>query len=217
MAEIRDELQSRPLIHRFPPEISSDIFQLCIPHEMSSDSRRAPVTLSSVCQKWRQIAHTTPQLWTTVFLSVGQHSNLSVPRWAQEWIDRSGQLPLSIGLFIESEPNYYTVNRDVIAVINRCSSRWRDLIYRGPFYSLSYLVGDSQGASQLQTLKLQVYTYDSDSARRFKLGDFKPTPTTLEITKLDLKSVVIEWNNITHMQLRCISIDDCWELFRITP
>ncbi|KAF8956438.1 hypothetical protein BDZ97DRAFT_187123 [Flammula alnicola] len=203
------------LIHRLPPEISSYIFQLCISRKPSADARYTQVALSSVCQKWRQIAHTTPQVWTTVFLPSSQHNALSVPRWAQEWIDRSGQLPLSIGLFIKSEPNYYSVNRDVIAVISQCSSRWRDLTYQGPTSSLSYLVGDSQGASQLQTLKLDVY--GSRSTRQFKLGYFKPTPTTLRITGLDLKSVVIEWNNITHMQAGHVSADNCWELFRIAP
>ncbi|KAF8971940.1 hypothetical protein BDZ97DRAFT_1154471 [Flammula alnicola] len=203
------------LIHRLPPEISSDIFQLCISREPSVDARYTQVALSSVCQKWRQIAHTTPQLWTTVFLSVSHHNALSVPRWAQEWIDRSGQLPLSIGLFIKAENNYYSVNPDVIAVINQCSSRWRDLTYEGPSSLLSYFVGESQWASQLQTLKLDIY--GSQSAGQFKLGDFKPTPTTLRIKGLDLKSVVIEWNNITHMQARHIPVDNCWELFRIAP
>ncbi|KAF8953528.1 hypothetical protein BDZ97DRAFT_596665 [Flammula alnicola] len=202
------------LIHRLPPEISSYIFQLCISREPSIDARYSQVALSSVCQKWRQIAHTTPQLWTTIFLSVSRHSDLSVADWTQEWIDRSGQLPLSIGLFAKSESKYYTVYRYVIAVINQCSSRWRDLTYQGPASSLSDLVGDSQGASQLQTLKLHVH---GSSAGQFKLGDFKPMPTTLEIRGLDLKSVVIEWNNITHMQARRISADDCWELFRIAP
>ncbi|KAF8961891.1 hypothetical protein BDZ97DRAFT_2027891 [Flammula alnicola] len=207
------------LIHQLPPKILSNIFQLCIPHEMSSNSRRAPFALSCVCQKWQQIAHTTPQLWTTIFFSLGHHSNLSESHWAQVWIDRSAQLPLSIGLVIKSSVANswdYTVNLDVIAVINRCSSRWQDLTYEGPSSSLSYLVGDSQGASQLQTLKLDVYVTWQYKGQ-FKLGDFKPTPTTLKITYIDLKSVVIEWNNITHVQGCCISLDDCWELFRITP
>ncbi|KAF8956456.1 hypothetical protein BDZ97DRAFT_187768 [Flammula alnicola] len=200
------------LIHRLPPEISSDIFQLCIPREMAGF---APVTLSSVCQKWRQIAHATPQLWTTIVFSDGlqYHDELSVSRLVQEWIDRSGQLPLSIVLFVKLKDGSCYVNQDVIAVINQCSSRWRDLIYEGSPYSLRYLVGDSQGASQLQNLKLHVGV----AHWPFKLGDFKPAPTTLEIAGFDLKSVVIEWNNITHMQASPIYVDDCWELFRIAP
>ncbi|KAF8956454.1 hypothetical protein BDZ97DRAFT_2079854 [Flammula alnicola] len=204
------------LIHRLPPEISSNIFQLCVSREPSVDARYTQVALSSVCQKWRQIAHTTPQLWTTVFLLLTQRNALSVPSWAQEWIDRSGQLPLSIGLFVKREGNRdYYINRDVIAVINKCSSRWRDLTYQGPPSSLTYLVGDSQGASQLQTLKLHISRYER--ASQFKLGDFRPTPTTLEISEVDLKSVIIEWNNITHVQAGGFTIDECWELFRIAP
>ncbi|KAF8971935.1 hypothetical protein BDZ97DRAFT_2071102 [Flammula alnicola] len=171
------------LIHQLPPEISSYIFQLCIPREMNRKARRAPVAL--------------------------------IP-FGAGWIDRSGRLPLSIGLFAKSHHDWaYTINPDVIGVINQCSSRWRDLTYCGPSSLLSYLVGDLQGAAQLQTLTLQVDW--TESAGQFKLGDFKPTPTTLEIRGLGPKSVVIEWNNITHMQAGNISVDDCWELFRIAP
>ncbi|KAF8961892.1 hypothetical protein BDZ97DRAFT_1827613 [Flammula alnicola] len=39
----------------------------------------------------------------------------------------------------------------------------------------------------------------------------------LEISRLRLKSVVIEWNNLTHVKTIHLHIDECWELFRRAP
>ncbi|KAF8972096.1 hypothetical protein BDZ97DRAFT_1011334 [Flammula alnicola] len=212
------------LIHRLPPEISSEIFQLSIPNEIidvglhRTYATSTPLVLSSVCQKWREIAHTTPQLWTSVPLRLGIKNHCSLPQLAQEWISRSGQLLLSINLFFDpSQSASPTILRPLITTINQYSTRWEYLNYQGPSSALSDLVGDSQGAPHLQTLKLCPCQSGFDGWSRFKLDNFKPTPTTLEMSAVRLKSVVIQWNNITHVQARQLFVDECLEIFRKTP
>ncbi|KAF8956458.1 hypothetical protein BDZ97DRAFT_2062919 [Flammula alnicola] len=211
-------------IHQLPPEISSEIFHLCIPehiididlqYEPRENAISAPLILSSVCQKWRQIAQTTPKLWTSVPLRLSPKNHSSLPQLAKEWIGRSGQLLLSIRLFVHPGFLTHTAFRPLIAIINQHSTRWRHLNYEGPSSLLSDLVGNSRGASQLQTLKLRPSA--SRSEGRFKLTNFKPAPAMLEISQLRLKSVVIEWNNVTHVKTIHLHIDECWELFRRAP
>ncbi|KAJ7708533.1 hypothetical protein B0H16DRAFT_1261004, partial [Mycena metata] len=49
-----------------PPEITSEIFLLCLPDERTTgvvDPREVPLLLAHVCRAWRQIAISLPALW----------------------------------------------------------------------------------------------------------------------------------------------------------
>ncbi|KAF8959852.1 hypothetical protein BDZ97DRAFT_1373867 [Flammula alnicola] len=82
----------------------------------------APLVLSSVCRKWRQVAYATPQLWTLVPLCVIGNNYLSLPRLTQEWISRSAQ---SIYIFVNSNSYLDHVAIDsLITVINQYSTTW---------------------------------------------------------------------------------------------
>ncbi|KAF8970167.1 hypothetical protein BDZ97DRAFT_1754169 [Flammula alnicola] len=194
-----------------------EIFHLCIPEGFLDQDiayvNPTPLILSSVCETWRRIAHATPQLWTSLPLHIGPRNAHLLPQLAQEWIDRSGQLPLSINLCVNT-PDHLpdTLVHRLIAVVNEYSTRWTYLRFRGSSKFLSMIIGSSQGAPQLQTLKLH-----SREGGIFKLGDFKPTPTKVEMTYLLLGSVNIEWNNLTHVKAGNLSIGECLELLRRAP
>ncbi|KAF8956474.1 hypothetical protein BDZ97DRAFT_1851695 [Flammula alnicola] len=220
----RTNLHHDLLTQLLPPEISSEIFLHCIPEELvdkdleheTSTAISAPLILSSVCQKWREIALTTPQLWTSVPLRLTPRSHRSLIQLAREWIGRSGQLPLLLNLYLD--PDDYgspIIIRRLIKLINRHSTRWAHLKYRGSSTWLSMFTGDSRGAPQLKTLKLHPYgpTYSD----WFRLAGPKPTPRKIEISRLPLESVVIEWSAITDMQASNLSIDECLELLQSTP
>ena len=68
-----------PFIHKFPPEISSHIFRLCLLPPLDfgesslpslQSSLAAPLSLGRVCRKWRQLAWATPDLWENVYLPI---------------------------------------------------------------------------------------------------------------------------------------------------
>jgi hypothetical protein len=58
------------LIHRFPPEIASRIFFYYSLVSMCLDSYTKTNTLflGAVCQKWRQLAWATPEVWTSIHI-----------------------------------------------------------------------------------------------------------------------------------------------------
>lgn len=100
-------IERRPAlsISGLPREILAEIFCLCVP-EMTSESarmsiRNAPLLLCRVCSPWREIALTTPMIWTTVGIVICRWQNWDVwaaPRIINAWLQRSGALPLTLRL-----------------------------------------------------------------------------------------------------------------------
>ncbi|KXN87490.1 hypothetical protein AN958_08795 [Leucoagaricus sp. SymC.cos] len=85
--------QADPLINTLPPEILSKIF---LPlRQIRRYQRIIPfqVSLTHVCRHWRQVAISTPQLWSSITL----FSSKSFP-CVSEWLTRSGSVPLDVRL-----------------------------------------------------------------------------------------------------------------------
>ncbi|KAJ7781005.1 hypothetical protein B0H16DRAFT_1877806 [Mycena metata] len=80
-----------------PPEITSEIFLHCTPegYRDAVDTRFAPLLLMRVCRAWRQVAISTPALWTTFHVT---RAIRSMPEIAKVWFERARQLPLSVSL-----------------------------------------------------------------------------------------------------------------------
>ncbi|KAF7296710.1 F-box domain-containing protein [Mycena chlorophos] len=161
-------------IRRMPEEVLREIFLACLPHDRNCvmSRREAPVLLGQVCSLWRNIAFSTPALWTKLHIvepgsmSVGKLvsptrggvillDNLAVAfetpnpprhtisllvarriRGLNEWLSRSGVLPLSISFrgsqerrdALDNIPNLPT--ELFMRAICAYSRRWQDLHLR---------------------------------------------------------------------------------------
>ncbi|KAJ7044763.1 hypothetical protein C8F04DRAFT_1027150 [Mycena alexandri] len=82
-----------------PPEITSEIFLRCLPKTRELDvvnPREAPLLLTHVCSAWRQIACSTPRLWTTFYITE-KHGYLDdLANIAETWFTRAGKCALSV-------------------------------------------------------------------------------------------------------------------------
>ena len=126
---------SSNIFDRFPLEITSYVFQLCLDTpevrgEWTRADRMGPLVFGSVCISWRSIAWNEPRLWKTIFVSlpslnVRQHEEL-----IQDWFTRSKNTSLALivelyypGLYnsLEEEANPILVN------ISKSSLRWISL------------------------------------------------------------------------------------------
>lgn len=81
------------------------IFFCCLPAHRNSamNCRDFPLLLGRVCSKWRQIAYTTPRLWSSIHVVIPSsetHANEAAVRLRvfEEWIDRTGSCPLHISI-----------------------------------------------------------------------------------------------------------------------
>ncbi|KAJ7780989.1 hypothetical protein B0H16DRAFT_603789 [Mycena metata] len=81
-----------------PPEITSGIFLHCTPEGYRDvvDTSFAPLLPMHVCRAWRQVAISTPALWTTFHVT---GASRSLPETAKVWFERARQLPLSVSLY----------------------------------------------------------------------------------------------------------------------
>ncbi|KDR78756.1 hypothetical protein GALMADRAFT_137766 [Galerina marginata CBS 339.88] len=219
-----------PIIHRLPPELPSYIFELCVPINSPSTSSMidielcAPLIIGAVCRGWRQIAWSTPRIWT--FISILLEPQKFPVRYelAREWLNRSGQLPLTIHITAPAtiSPSLDSHFGPMIEFINQHSSRWKELHLTVPPRFVSRFCGDSGGAPVLHTLKLQYMLPNLLSSRDipenpFSLKHGKPMPSNVSISKFCSRGVDIEWGYITHLSLGSINLTECISVLKLAP
>ncbi|KAJ7050022.1 hypothetical protein C8F01DRAFT_1180565 [Mycena amicta] len=87
---------------RLPPDVLREIFVSCLPatHNAVMSAREAPLLLGRVCSLWREVAWTSPQLWTSLHIPllfvmdrIRRAERLAA---VEAWLRRSGVLPLSV-------------------------------------------------------------------------------------------------------------------------
>ncbi|KAJ8073344.1 hypothetical protein PM082_011616 [Marasmius tenuissimus] len=101
---------------RVPTDIWRLIFIECLPNNLyglcTRTTKDAPLLLTAVCRSWREIALSTPNLWTSIHIYLPAPP-VTMPdkdyiaklrgrkKGLKAWLDRSGSLPLTISLGAE--------------------------------------------------------------------------------------------------------------------
>ncbi|KAJ3718469.1 hypothetical protein C8R42DRAFT_585997, partial [Lentinula raphanica] len=93
-------------IRRLPIETMAEIFMHCLPtHRFPIRSlKEAPLLLTMVCRRWREIAMAHPRLWSALHIHVASEIAPNArelelrQQGIRRWIARSGALPLSFSL-----------------------------------------------------------------------------------------------------------------------
>lgn len=119
------------LIDRLPSELLSHIFATLVQswllaHSIGDDSYgriNYPILLSSICVRWRQVAITTPSLWSFLDLGVAK---LPLPniRYLNLCYERSAKAPLSVrfGRY-DHECNEEAVDEQLASLLNSYAPR----------------------------------------------------------------------------------------------
>ncbi|KAF9478589.1 hypothetical protein BDN70DRAFT_38804 [Pholiota conissans] len=220
-------------IHRLPPEVVANIFEFCLPvdpmnidFEFQTVSRNviwAPLVLSGVCSWWRTVVRSTPQLWSTIILPFfPQNPNYPTklaPRFVKAWLDRSGELPLSINIYETRNAQWMANNSDVmlqiIKELNMHSARWQQLKYCGRQLFLPQLSDSGENLPQLRKLDLDIYTNDSEDT---SLILYPAGLKALSITGVKLLAVSnFDWAHLSELTLLRYSLSDCFEALRRVP
>ncbi|KAJ2919892.1 hypothetical protein MD484_g615, partial [Candolleomyces efflorescens] len=103
------------LIRQLPDDVLREIFVACLPTDRYPEMRaeEPPMLLSQVCKRWREVALSTPHLWSSLHIWTSPDPDLNdegVPQlesdwesqleWQEnmilQWIRRGGSTPLSI-------------------------------------------------------------------------------------------------------------------------
>jgi hypothetical protein len=218
-----------PIVSQLPPDVMSTIFEFCLPdfadHQPSLTVYpeedpfivpSIPLSLGAICSYWREIAWSTPSLWSSLVVRVPVKLNSHrVTSIAEEWLARSGQLPLSIRIFSKPNSNTVTVVSALADIINRYSTRWYDLDLRVPEYYFRCFHATDNHAPILKFIRFRC----SESTRTIYL-DFQLTCPRLERASFlffPVDGTNIQWDNLTHLTLRVRYIEDSFLILRKTP
>ncbi|KDR85888.1 hypothetical protein GALMADRAFT_235025 [Galerina marginata CBS 339.88] len=217
-----------PIAHRVPPEIASNIFGFCIPDERSTSkgilslSKKefaTPLRLGAVCQYWRRIVWSTPQLWTFIQINLVASDMQASYDIVRQWLARSGRLPLLIHIDTpKRSPGHLSVIRSDVAsgfplieLINLHCDRWRQLSLSIPSTFFSLFCRESSSLSMLHTLRLECC---SGSRGRFNIQNMKPGPEFISLTDFRVKAINVEWDNVREVELKTCQLQDCFELLK---
>ena len=205
-----------PIVRQLPPDVTSTIFEFCLPdftdHQFSPYSKEdlsIPLSLGAICSYWREIAWSTPSLWSSLVVRVPSKQNSHMATGiAQEWLDRSGQLPLSIRIYSELHDEVSAL----ADIINQYSNRWSELDLHLPDNYYRYFHATDNHAPILKFIRFQCSVYMSMNL------NFQLTCPRLERASLSCfptGGIDIQWDNITHLTLH--SVDDALDILRRTP
>ncbi|KDR85976.1 hypothetical protein GALMADRAFT_397244 [Galerina marginata CBS 339.88] len=240
--ELKSEVNQlhNPIIHRMPLEVVINIFDIYANSwEFAEDSvNHSPFTLGAVCQTWRHIVWSTPQLWTSIAMDLSITSSLmrrgvknNRVQLLSKYIDLSGNLPLRIALYASDGLKAGFVS-PTIKIVNKCSKRWRHLILKLPVLLLPLFKGhvdepdveSCRGNAAPVLEKLWIYnTADTFDDERFSLAGSgnvpgrKPAPTSVDFWGLSVRSIDVEWNKVTHVTLGDVFMDDVLKLLQCAP
>ena len=223
-----------PFIRIIPPEIIARISEFANTDFTIVGSLPDPLLLSSVCSDWRKTVVETPDLWSSIKIdlpSISQTSDIAsstLPRLAtliDEWLSRSGHLPLNISLCYDhhasdqtpTDPLPLEAYRPIFKILNQYSSRWHNLNISITPNLLSFLQPDS--------LPLLEQLHFTSEYHLHHLITFPPTPrlTTVDIQRFMNSSfpmppnIGIQWDTVTHVSAGSISSRNCFALLRLNP
>lgn len=120
-------------IRRIPVEILSEIFVRCLSKDglTRPSSGEAPLLLMMICRRWRDVAISTPKLWSSlsILLTERCHPHLSL---IQTFLSRSAPLPFSFLIeenaeYLPSQPITHPWTPRVFELLLQHFSRWKDI------------------------------------------------------------------------------------------
>ncbi|CAA7270682.1 unnamed protein product [Cyclocybe aegerita] len=216
-----------PVTGKLPVEVTVRVFSVAmsdwgrLPTPLYEGISRVPLLFGAVSRRWREIAWSTPSLWTEVDICISSTRVTTQMDLLKEWLERSGQLPLLIGLCCsqrcsEIDSIYFT--NKAIDILNQHSARWKDLILDIPVQCIRRLGGDVESGSRLTDIAIYPSPEQSQPDRHLtKLHLPNATPRNVTCADLTFRGLEINWAKVTKVDLKLLFVDECLQLFRVAP
>ncbi|PPQ84834.1 hypothetical protein CVT25_015129 [Psilocybe cyanescens] len=236
----RVDLLYDPIVERFPLEIITTIFGLCLPKQRRAllpqdlldgkiDNAGALFALGAVCKTWRQIIWSTPHFWSHIYIPIHPSNIENTITFVKDWIDRTGQMPLSLAVYFSQEDGFQDEDyewlskvKPLSAIVNATSSRWECLDLKLPPRLLNLFSGSPSNLLELRVSNIGFPPEEDDdgeveSASFIVHSASKPRPTYAMIDSVPLQSIDILWDNVTRVLLKECKMEECFELLRLAP
>lgn len=183
-----------------------------------------PFKLAAVCSQWRDIALSTPQLWTSVAFTLYQSRAASNAAALETFFQRSGSCEVTVSLIFASGDegrdrleNDTPPSQEVLKVFVANSKRWGTLKIDGlPPEWIPALRAARHCTPEIRQLWLCPY----DNSREQQMVDIFADAPELRRVTLDntfLSAITLPWTGLTHLKVSWVSIDECAEMLRRCP
>ncbi|KAJ7068677.1 hypothetical protein C8F01DRAFT_1364971 [Mycena amicta] len=235
LAQLQKELNAVPYpVLTLPTELSTEIFIRCLPPYEDDDyvgnvldGKCAPLVLTWVCKRWRDIVLSTPALWRTFSIWHGYDKPTSseILEISRLWLGRAGRRQLSLSItsaYSRYIPEGFPSIWKMVEEAARCLrylriqfSSWEhfpDLdIYRPDFPELE----------QLSLILDPEYSHErSPLASLRAIGTFLHCPLLNRLFLgggVPASFLLLPYHQITHLEADDLSAELCVESLRLLP
>ena len=198
-------------VRRLMPELLAEVFRYCLPRNYRKKGAHKAVMLPShVCRHWRNVALSTPTLWTNIVLCITDENFESRTTLMTTWFSRSGALPLLFTL--EGREN---VGPIITFLLQHCN-RWQNVNFSVPFKTHRCLETAKGNLQHLETINIQgTHTNTSYSIEHI----FDSAPRLRKVSfdrRLMLNGLGGSWTQLTELDTGTVSytLGDCLALLQ---
>ncbi|KAK7040558.1 hypothetical protein R3P38DRAFT_3461395 [Favolaschia claudopus] len=197
-------------MRRTPDDLLRKIFLACLPtlHNALMDPNEAPIIFGRICRRWRDVAHSTPMLWSSVHVPSNPTMDMNaISRALKRWLERSGSCTLDISLYalkgLHDFPEVVDMGSTLSILLN-FASRLHRLSLTGDlqaFQPLLLLGADS--LPRLNTLHLNRQIYEDDQVFKHAtkiIGIPSLTSVSLSIN-INALSLPLRWSRLRTLYL----------------
>ncbi|KAJ7741039.1 hypothetical protein B0H16DRAFT_1258715, partial [Mycena metata] len=206
-----------PRLLTLPPEITCEIFLLCLPDKREHDvvnPMEAPLLLTHVCGAWRQMAISFPRLWTT-FEVVCPMDVPDLYNIAEAWFERSHNLPISMKIH-----GALTVIQDrhglLPKTLRQHSSRMRSLDLNLELYILYKVNFRIVDWALLETLSIRLFENQIDLDDEL-VAEFGRVPRLREVFvgEIPPSLITLPWQQLTKFTGEMYTAAQCLEALKL--
>ncbi|KAJ7181566.1 hypothetical protein C8R43DRAFT_1229409 [Mycena crocata] len=207
-------------VHTLPLEITAEIFLQCAASAPADtpDPQHAPWLLLNICQRWRMIALSVPELWSTLcvdFDSIpGGFADGQIEEFAESWLARACARPVSFTLRgWDSRNRLPSGNLDFSAIIRHYTSHVHHLELRIP---MSRYHIDLGSFTLLRKLTLGFPFEDREDLTPINI--LSAAPQLREVQLLDNAHPAIlplPWGQLTTFTGQSFTAEECLNTLRL--
>ncbi|KAJ7887481.1 hypothetical protein B0H14DRAFT_2694995 [Mycena olivaceomarginata] len=236
LPEAETELSVESHIDKLPVELLSRIFHLVVPRELFSEQGSDNTDLivdeaqrvSQVCRYWRQIAHSTPELWVDGIRFSAGHKDPAMLDFEQTtaWLKRSHPLPITI--YFNWSTGWDTglgfQGTELFRTLLTTTQRWRHLNWDiphlspladlppGSFEMLERFTLDHATLGDVQSLQKPIDVFLSASRLR-EVQIQIPPRTLVPLPGILPKSLQMPWKQLTSLTLgNALGLAECRDI-----
>ncbi|KAF4612009.1 hypothetical protein D9613_004329 [Agrocybe pediades] len=231
-----------PIIRDLPVEMLSTIFYSCFSEKFRQDDGELmygdffiPLKIGSVCRTWRQVARSTPELWTIIHFQRLFRTTSEVCdqyKMMEEWIHRSRALPIYVSLYEYAEENA-NLGREAdgcncwnksLELLAQCCDRWKDATLDLSRASFEYIASNLKLKAPTRNLTLgtdELWPRVADASEVLNLwqeSGFGANPITVNFNhSVRFMHFSIDWQCVTEVNAQGWLPLECAILLRHAP